>query len=308
MRILITGGSGFIGRNLAEQYAGRHEVAAPSRRQVNLLDPVAVRDYLEASRFDVVIHAATERSNRGLASHPDLLDRNCRMFFHLARNQHAFGRMLFLSSGAIYDRAHWHPRLLEEEFGRHIPADDYGFSKYVCAKTVSAMERVTELRLFGVFGPYEDWRVRFLSNACARAAWDMPVVIRQNVFFDYLDVEDLGWILEAFMTNRPRHKDYNVCTGRSFDLRTLAGMVVEASGKNLDIVIRNEGLGKEYSGGNARLLEEIPDFHFRDMRESVERLYRWYDERKSAIDPAALRFDEEPYVSHHAGAACSAGR
>ena len=58
------------------------------------------------------------------------------------------------------------------------------------------MDRVYELRLFGVFGPYEDWQVRFLSNACARAVWDMPLVIRQNVFFDYLDVDDLGRILE----------------------------------------------------------------------------------------------------------------
>src|ERR1035438_9460187 len=87
--------------------------------------------------------------------------------------------MFFLSSGAIYDRAHWHARMSEEDFDRHIPTDDYGFSKYICAKAVDGMERVTEVRLFGVFGPYEDWRVRFISKACCRAVWDMPVVIRQ---------------------------------------------------------------------------------------------------------------------------------
>ena len=95
MKLLITGGSGFIGRNLAEQYAGRHDVFAPSRHQLDLLDAVAVRDYLEAHRFDVVIHAATERSNRGMAASPELLDRNCRMFFHLARHTSLYGRMLF---------------------------------------------------------------------------------------------------------------------------------------------------------------------------------------------------------------------
>ena len=292
MKLLITGGSGFVGRNLAEQYAGRHEVLAPSRSQLDLLDAVAVRDYLQAHRFDVVIHAATERSNRGMASGPDLLDRNCRMFFHLARNTSFYGRMLFLSSGAIYDRAYGQPGMKEEDFDRHIPADAYGFSKYICAKAIDGMEHVTEMRLFGVFGPHEDWRVRFLSNACCRAVWDMPVLIRQNVFFDYLDVDDLGWILEAFTRNKPRHKHYNVCTGRAFDLKTLAGMVVEASGKKLEIVIKNQGLGNEYSGDNARLLEEIPDFHFREMSESVERLYCWYEARKPAIDPAALHFDE----------------
>ena len=292
MKILVTGGSGFIGRNLVEQYASRYEVLAPGRNELNLLDAAAVREYLAVNQFDAVIHAGTERANRGLVASPDLLDRNCRMFFHLARNSGSFGRMLFLSSGAIYDRAHWRPRITEEEFDVHVPADDYGFSKYICAKAIGGMDRVTEMRLFGVFGPHEDWRVRFLSNACCRAVWDLPVVIRQNVFFDYLDVEDLGWILEAFLKDSPRHRHYNVCTGRSLDLKTLAKMAVEASGKPLEVIVKNPGLGNEYSGDNSRLLAEIPDFHFREMPQSVARLYRWYEKRKSEIDPALLGFDD----------------
>jgi UDP-glucose 4-epimerase len=292
LKILITGGSGFIGRNLVEQYASRHEVLAPGRSELNLLDAAAVREYLGVHRFDAVIHSATERSNRGLAASPDLLDRNCRMFFHLARNAKSFGCMLFLSSGAIYDRAHWRPRMSEEDFDLNVPADDYGFSKYVCARAIGGMDRVVEMRLFGVFGPHEDWRVRFLSNACCRAVWDLPVVIRQNVFFDYLDVEDLGWILEAFSKNEPQYRHYNVCTGRTFDLKTLAAMVVEASGKKLEIVIKKQGLGNEYSGDNTRLLEGVPDFHFRNMKDSIARLYDWYAARKVSIDPGLLNFDD----------------
>jgi GDP-L-fucose synthase len=287
LKILITGGSGFIGRNLA----ARFQVAAPSRAELDLLDAEAVRAYLERHHFDAVIHAATERSTRKMGSGPDLIGRNCRMFFNLARNAHAFGRMLFLSSGAVYGRTHFHPRMHEDEFDAHVPADEYGFSKYVCAKALDAFERVTEIRLFGVFGPHEDWEVRFLSNACCRAVWDLPVVMRQNVRFDYLDVEDLGRILECFLTRDLRYRHYNVCTGRCLDLRTLAEKVVKASGKRLDIVIANEGWGAEYSGDNTRMLAEIPDFRFREMDDSVERLYRWYEARKTAIDPARLGFD-----------------
>ncbi len=268
-----------------------HEVAAPSRAELDLLDSVAVRVYLEHHRFDIVIHAATDRSNRRLAGGPDLFRRNCRMFFHLARNGHAFGRMLFLSSGAVYDRAHWRPRMSEDYFDTHVPTDDYGFSKYVCAKALDALDRVYELRLFGVFGPHEDWQVRFLSNACCRAVWNLPVIIRQNVHFDYLDVKDLGCMIESFMGKNLRHRHYNICSGRSFDLRTLAGKVVAISGKNLKIAVRNSGLGAEYGGDNARMLSEIPDYHFREMDDSVAWLYRWYEERKAAIDPELLRFD-----------------
>jgi GDP-L-fucose synthase len=292
MKLLITGGSGFIGRNLAQQYAPRFEVAAPSRAELDLLDAATVRDYLDRHRFDAVIHAATERSNRGMVSGPELLERNCRMFFNLARNSQAFDRMLFLSSGAVYGREHWRPSMHEDYFDAHVPTDDYGFSKYVCAKAAESMGRVYELRLFGVFGPHEDWRVRFISNACCRAVWGLPVIVRRNVRFDYLDVQDLGWILENFLVKRPQHRQYNVCTGRSLDLVTLAQTVVRASGKDLPIVVKNDGMGNEYSGDASRMLAEIPDFHFREIDHSVTRLYRWHEERKTAIDPAQLGFDE----------------
>jgi GDP-L-fucose synthase len=154
------------------------------------------------------------------------------------------------------------------------------------------MDRVYDLRLFGVFGPHEDWRVRFISNACCRAVLGLPIVVRQNARFDYLNVEDLGWILECFLAKPLQHRQYNVCTGRSLDLLTLAQKVVRASGQDLPIVVKKEGMGTECSGDAARMLAEIPDFQFREIDDSIARLYRWYEERKEFIDPALLSFDE----------------
>ena len=291
-KVLVTGATGFIGRNLVEQFSPRYQVLAPGREELNLLDPVAVRDYLELHRCDAIIHAATERSNRALGAAPDLLGRNCRMFFNLARNRHAFGRMLFLSSGAVYDRACVPPSVTEDQFDARVPSEDYGFSKYVCAKSLRADEEIYELRLFAVFGPHEDWRVRFISNACCRAVWDLPVIIRQNVVFDYLDVTDLAGILEHFLTGTFRYRHYNVTTGRPVDLKTLAAEVIEASGKPLEIVVRKEGLAAEYTGSNRRLMAEIPGFQFRERRDSIQRLYAWYASRKTDLDLKLLRFDE----------------
>ena len=264
----------------------------PARRELNLLDGAAVRSYLEKRRFDAVIHAATERSNRAVGSAPDLFVRNCRMFFNLVRNQHAFGRMIFLSSGAVYDRACVPPLVTEEQFDERVPSDDYGFSKYVCAKSIRGDQEIYELRLFGVFGPYEDWRVRFLSNACCRAVWDLPVVIRQNVYFDYLDVSDLVRVLDHFLTGTFRYRQYNVATGCPVDLKTLAAEVIEVSGKPLEVVVRKEGLDSEYTAANRRLMSEIPVFRFRERKESIARLYEWYGSQKTGIDPTLLRFDE----------------
>jgi GDP-L-fucose synthase len=291
VRLLITGAAGFIGRHLAESFGGAHEVAIPTRAELDLLDADAVGDFLKAHRFDVVLHAATERASRRLPAAAGLFERNCRMFFNLERHAAEFGRLLFFSSGAVYDRAHWVPRMPEDYFGAHVPAGDYGLSKYVCAKSIRPGGNVFELRLFGVFGPYEDWQVRFLSNACCRAVWDLPLVMRRNVAFDYLDVADLAPLVAWFFTGAPRHRHYNLCTGRTFDLRTLARKVVAASGKPLDIAVQAPGMGTEYSGDNSRLLEEMGPFPFRDMDLSIANLYRWYEARKDTIDPALLHFD-----------------
>ena len=292
MKLLVTGATGFIGRNLVEHFSAHHQVAAPPRAELDLLDAPAVRAYLERHRFDAVIHAATGRSNRALSAAPDLLERNCRMFFNLARNPHAFGRMLFLSSGAVYDRACVPPLASEDQFDARVPSDEYGFSKYVCARSIRPDGEIYELRLFGVFGPYEDWRVRFISNACCRALWDLPVIMRRNVFFDYLDVADLARILDRFLAGTFRYRHYNVTTGLPVDLKTLAAEVIAASGKPLEIVVRSAGLANEYSGANSRLLAEIPAFEFRGREDSIARLYQWYASRKSEIDPELLRFDE----------------
>jgi UDP-glucose 4-epimerase len=239
-----------------------------------------------------VVHAASVRANRRIGAPASLMHQNCRMFFNLVRNPDAFGKFLFLSSGAVYDRRTPVVRAAETSFDRSVPTDPYGFSKYVCAQHIARSVNLFELRLFGIFGPHEDWEIRFLSNACCRALWELPVLLKQNVRFDYLDVADLAVVVRWFIEDQPRHRAYNVCTGKAIDLTAFARKVIRASGKDLPIVLHEPGLGDEYSGDNRRLMEEIPGLHFRSHDESINSLYRWYSDRKAEIDPEKLHFDD----------------
>lgn len=291
-KVLITGASGFIGRNLAEQLAERYEVHAPTSADLDLLDAVAVRRYLCEKRFDVVIHCATTRSNRWLGAPADLLERNCRMFFNVARNEAAFGKMIYFGSGAEYDSRCLPARVRESYFDTRVPADAYGFSKYICAKYAERSDKILNLRLFAVFGKYEAWQARFISNACARVVHGLPIAIRQNAFFDYLHVDDLAAITCWFVENQPKGRTYNVCRGKGYELTNLAAMVAEASGASPAIVVKNEGMSHEYTGDNSQMLAELNGYEFSDMRDCIGELYCWYAANQHLIDPTQLRFDE----------------
>ena len=67
--------------------------------------------------------------------------------------------------------------------------------------------------------------------------------------------------------------------------------MIAASGKCLDVEVKNPGLANEYSGENSRMLAEIPEFRFTESEDSIARLYQWIEARKQSIDPASLRFD-----------------
>src|SRR3569832_868553 len=138
--------------------ASRYEVLAPPRHQMDLLDEDSVRRFLVEHRIDVVVHSATTPGHRNAIKVSDLASRNLRMFFNLARNADRFKRMIFLGSGAIYDLRHYRPKMKEEYFDSSVPADEHGFSKYVCSKYIEQGQtnRIVDLRLFGVFGKYED--------------------------------------------------------------------------------------------------------------------------------------------------------
>jgi GDP-L-fucose synthase len=59
MKILLTGASGMVGRNILEHPSVRfHEILSPSRTELNLLDVSNIKKYIEANHPDMVIHAA----------------------------------------------------------------------------------------------------------------------------------------------------------------------------------------------------------------------------------------------------------
>lgn len=273
--IFLTGGLGFVGRNILEQLSQKYKILSPGRGELDLLDSGRVADFLKSGNFDVVIHAAGSGVSRS-AGQIGVYEHNNRMFLNLAQNSNSFSRMIFLGSGAEYDKRHELKQVKEEDFGKNVPVDEYGLAKYTASKYIETTDNIVNLRCFGVYGKYEDASQRFISSAICNVLGGKPITIGQNVWFDYLYVGDLVKIIDYFITHDAKHKFYNVASGRRVDLLTLAGIVENVSGSKQGIVVLKDGMNKEYTADNSRLKSEIPDFKFTSLESGIKRLYEYY--------------------------------
>jgi UDP-glucose 4-epimerase len=295
MTILVTGGSGFIGRHIVARLSRSHEVLAPSHADLDLTDADAVRRWLAGKGIDAVVHAAVKPGHRNAPDPTSLTDQNLRQFFAILRCRGAFGRLVVLSSGAVYGAEQSISGVREEDLGDVVPADEHGFSKYVEALELQHDGDAVELRPFGVFGPGEDYAIRFVSNACCKALFGLPITLRRDRRFSYVWVEDLAAVVE-FALGDGRDGGlpagaYNVTPVASVRLLEAAEKVVAVSGKRVPIVVADDGMGLDYYGDGSKLRAALPDWTAESMTEGVANLYRWYADHRDAVDRAALLVD-----------------
>lgn len=279
-KLLLLGGSGFIGRNLKEAFQRDGDMAleAPSSSQLDVLQYDQVFEYLNANKFDVVLNALDRKT--------DLSQQNCdarylkerlRMFANLADCNHLYKKMLYFGSGAEYAREWPICSIREEEFGRKTPEDPYGLLMSLTSRFAMQTDNIFNFRLFGIFGKYEDREKRFISHAICCALENRPITIRQDVVFDYLYVDDLVKMVRYFISHDMRERAYNATSGKKYPLRYLAERVREILGADVPIQIAKTGLGKEYTADASKIQAET-GVMAENIDESITKLATFWKE------------------------------
>lgn len=215
-------------------------------------------------------------------NHPNMLSDSLRIFYNLEKYNDYYGKMYYFGSGAEFDKTSDISNIREQEFGKSIPKNYYGFAKYIMNREAIKSKNIYNLRLFGVYGRYEDYRTKFISNAICRTLLDKSITIKQNVYFDYLYVDDLCIIVEKFLNIEPKYHDYNICSGEKIDLYSLGEKVLDISEKCLDIIIDKDGLNYEYTASNQRMINEIR-YELTNIDIGIKGLYNWYKDNKNII-------------------------
>ena len=291
--LLLTGGNGFIGKNIQQSFlAEKYRITAPRSFELDLSDTRAVDAFFRTNSFDAVLHAATKPGHRNAKDPTKLLYTNLRMFENLARHTDKFGKLINFGSGAVYDVSADNRLVSEDQIGLRCGNDEHSFCKYVVHKRIAALPNAVDLNIFGIFGKYEDWEIRFISNAVCKAIFGLPVTLRQNRRFSYLYINDLMPILDYFIENTPKYKSYNITPDTETELLDAARTVARVSGSQAGIRVAAAGYGLNYSGSNARLRAELPDLAFTPFESAVKDLLQYYTQNKQKINKDLLLTDK----------------
>lgn len=271
MKILILGSNGFIGKNLTNLLRNdANLILAPKRAELDLLDQGATESYLREHLPDVVINCAITIQSAEI---------NLNIYYNIERCTAYFGRLINIGSGAEYAARFYQPLMSETYFGKNVPSDIYGISKFCIAKDIEhSAHDIVNLRVFGIFGEHEDHTRRFISNNICASIRNQTITVNRNSVFDYLDVQDFARIVEIFLTLPVTFKSYNICTSIQCSLVDLAGIIDRESARNNTLTVLNGEVNSIYSGDNQRMLNAIGDFRFTPIESSVKRLFAWYEQ------------------------------
>ena len=270
----------------------RYTVFAPTHSELDFLSIEAVDAFFKTHTIGIIIHCAFIGGNRKTPYMPDAVEKNLRMFTNLVRYAKSVRKVIHIGSGAEYDIRYPVQRVTEASFGERIPADQYGFAKYLCSRLAQDIDNVIVLRPFGVWGKYEDYETRFMSNAICKTLYDLPITLNQNAYFDYLFIDDFVKIVEFFMLHDVRYKYYNVGSGERIDLLTIAKKVAALDHKKpASVIVKQGGLKQEYTPNIDRLRKEIGILPHTPFNSALRQLYHWYAVRKSSIEKERLLKD-----------------
>jgi len=272
--LLFTGASGFVGRNVFPilQEKG-YNIIAPGRSKLDLLDTDAVRQFIKSGQFDVVLHLANPTGHNPQDVPEELFERSVRVFMALASCADFYGKMIYIGSGAEYGKHRPLVQVCEDSFGEELPKDPYGLSRYVMSELAKGYSNILNLRLFGCYGP-GDMKHKLIPSVIEQILNGNNVVLRQDCFFDFLYVTDIADVLIYFIEHNNIYKSYNICSGKRIKITTIAEEVCHQMNVDATINCQKDGFNNEYTGSNARLMAEIPDWKPQLMQDSVTKILK----------------------------------
>ena len=254
-RILVTGGHGFIGRNLVKSLRKRnHDVwfcdilNSPEKNSYRC----DIGEYRQLERIlndinvDFLYHAAAEYGRwNGEAHYENLWRTNAVGTKNVLKLQKEIGfKMIFFGSAEVYGD---YEGVMSEDIMDRIPIkqmNDYALSKWVNELQIlnSASMDGTEsvrVRLFNVYGPHEHYSPYrgVVPVFIYRMLHNLPITVYSHHKRTFEYVEDICRTLVNIIDNFKSGSVYNLGSEKQYTILKLSELVIKYTGYDTSRII-----------------------------------------------------------------------
>jgi len=231
MKILITGGNGYIARSLYNALKDQYEITPITRKHFDLTDYQETRKWFK-TEYDVVIHTAAVGGTRLQPDVETVLQDNLTMYSNLYANRDRFKKLISFGSGA-------------ELFN---PKSYYGMSKRSIASSIQETPNFYNLRIFATFDENE-LNTRFIKSNLIHYIKKEPMVIHTNKIMDFFYMQDLVSLVKYYIHNNGP-KQINCSYDTKYTLKNITTIINNLDIHRVPVVVENINLLEFYCGDN----------------------------------------------------------
>lgn len=260
MKILVTGGAGFIGKNLVGFLQSNHEVTIYdnlSNSSIEDIRPLIIKgakfvqaDILDhtslqksCAGFDVIIHLAAQSDVAESLKNPEFTNEvnvagTTNVLKCCAKNK--IKKLIFASSAAVYGNLDY----IVDENTTPNPLSPYGQSKLDAEIEIEKFAKQNDidavsLRMFNVYDLSYGKHSGVISKFVENVSNDLPIIINGDgkQTRDFIFIEDIVSAFDCAIKNIDGKKGnvYNIATGSSVSIEEIAELIVAKSGKEIEI-------------------------------------------------------------------------
>ena len=244
MKIAVLGARGFVGSSLAKHLSQSHAVTPVTRDTLDMLNPTAVKEFLEKNMFDVVVNCASMMTNN--ESITDARN-NFGMFMNFYDNSQYYGKFINTGSGAELDRECNLWKADESLIFRRMPKDSYGWGQNMKSRLCYHKDNFYTIRIFNCFGRGEiNTRIfpRFLAEG--------KLEISNDRYFDYFSIQDLCKVVDHCIENTWTVKDVNAVYEDKNKISQALELFCRVHGIEPNFTVVSTS-GNNYTGSSERL-------------------------------------------------------
>jgi len=298
MNVLVTGGSGFLGRRLQKYKSEWNYV---SSTQYNLINSYDCERMFSDFKPDAVVHLAARVGGikENFENQAEFFYQNVMMNTNIihAAHQAEIPRVLSaLSTCAFPDKTPTYP-FDEFDLLRGPPAEtnlSYGYAKRMLhIQCVSYREQYgvnystfCPSNLYGPDDHFDSENSHFVSSLISKVAklndgdtlelWGTGRPLRQQLY-----VDDMCRIIPILLEEHNSDVPLIVAPDENLSINEMANILIKQLNKNIKIVYNNQLDGQfRKDGSNKRFLELVGDFKFTPFDVGVEKTIKWYLENK----------------------------